>query len=414
MITGFPTDVINPIRSRNIDLKYIKDISTNRSFSLIYSTGNGATASQGYISAGGARPDWKTVTKGTLTANTWSAGIFLVYPGAGRARYVKRIIIDSTDDAIFVVRQGLSTIEGITRNLTASFNHYVREQTNASGGQVVFDFTNDPVKVPYGEFMELFYSRNTAGAPNIQVLVEYDDVSNTSNYDADFLYGLIGDSFLNTTEVDAIEYYNNNGIITGTWPFITYNYLKENGINCLVSNLGLGGSGTQHWSVKAKLGLFRNWKPDILHINSGINDSATLANATNALYKVYVKNIINSYFLERPDGCLIWNQITDTDIAANNANVITGPYTGMTSIQAIRLQLTEVFAELKALHPTWDMVIADTSPANTFLATDSSNYIETSAGTRIHPNAAVGQPKMAIKIKEALENTLFFNKYRIA
>lgn len=365
-----------------------------------------------------------SVPQTAITKDTWiTINSRTVWPFAGRAIYIKKITVKFSHPSKLGIRTlrdgspyGLNG-EAVL-NFSGIFNDEVFDVPEVAK-PLVIDYTSNPKKVSYGEQLSFYYSRDEDLSTNWSVIIEGVEVANDESFDSKFMYGIMGDSFCITSDQKELEYANRSGSIHGIWPFICKAYLKENGIENRVSNIGIGGTDTTVWELSASNGLFRNWKPDILSCNLGINDALQITYfcttaGVDGIYKTAYKNIITAYFKARPDGCMIVNQIADSDKSALVSLFTFGIYNGLTKLAAIRLETTALVSELKALNPTWDLVLADTSPSQTYLSSEPLNYLtgEQTSGNRLHPNARLGQPKLAVKINQAISATVFFNKYK--
>lgn len=413
-----PTDINSVLR--NESAKFYKALTNSGYFSNL--TGGGSVPAQVVSSV---TYPYYAVPQVSIVKDTWNTlALGVVLPTAGRAIYIKKIIVKFSHPSKLGIR---TSKNGSTYGLAGDnqpfisgvFNDEIYEVSTASN-TLVIDYSDNPKRVKYGEQISMWYSREENLSSNWSLIIEGVEVTNDEYYNSKFLYGVMGDSFCVTSDTKELEYANRNGVIQGIWPFIINEYLKSNGIESRVSNIGLGGTNTTQWEIDVANGLFRRWRPDILSCNLGINDSASVGyfsttSGMDGIYKTAYKNIIKGYFKERPDGCMIINQIADTDKSAQKTVFASGIYNGLTYIQAIRLETTALVSELKALNPTWDLVLADTSPSQTYLSSEPLNYLtgEQGAGNRLHPNARLGQPKLAIKIIEAINTTTFYNKYKI-
>lgn len=359
-----------------------------------------------------------------ITKDSWvNLSLGVILPVAGKTVYIKKITVKFSHPSKLGIRTSKNgSTYGIVGDSTplinGVFNDEIHDCTDAKI-PIVLDYTNNPKKVKYGEQISMWYSRDEALSANWLLIIDAVEVANDENINARFMYGVMGDSFCITSDQKELEYANRSGSIHGLWHFIVNEYLRENGIDSRISNIGLGGTNTTQWEIDVANGLFRTWKPDILSCNLGINDSASVGYfsttiGVDGIYKTAYKNIISGYFRSVPKGCMVINQIADTDKAVQNTVFSSGIYSGQTYLQAIRLETSAIVSELKALNPSWDLVLADTSPSQTYLQSEPLNYLtsEQGAGNRLHPNARLGQPKLAVKINQAIAGTLFFNKHK--
>ena len=400
-------------------LKYYKAVSSA-----------GGLANMGNGVSGGLA--WRTQTKGATVIDTWydiQTGIIL--PTAGRSVYVYKISIDVTDACAVGVRQRENgSIYGVagdqTPNLNGVFEDIIFNQNNPAGGTILIDFValeGKPRKVPFGEQISILASNNSLTTDatkktNYMLTISGVEVCSDENFAASYLMGVMGDSIqVPVSDTGELEYTESNGSIRGIWPAIVRKHLRDNGIDCRWSDIAIGGSNSTQWEVKTSRGLFTNWKPDILFCGLGMNDagSPTYFRTTagvDGIFTTAYKSIIKSYFYNVVDGCCIVSQVTDSDEAGRVVVFSSGIYNGLTRIQAIRLEVSAVVSELLTANPTWDLRLADTSPGQTFTASDKANYVtaEQGVGASVHPNARLGQPKMAIKINQAVDASIFFNK----
>jgi len=364
------------------------------------------------------------VPQTAITKDTWiTIGSRIVWPFAGRTIYIKKITVKFSHPS----KLGIRTLrDGSTYglngesvlNYTGLFTDEVFDVPDVTK-PLILDYTSNPKKVRYSEQLSFYYSRDENLSTNWSVIIEGVEVANDESFDSKFMYGVMGDSFCVTSDIKELEYANRSGAIHGIWPVICNEYLKTNGIQSRISNIGVGGTDTTVWEVDVANGLFRNWRPDILSCNLGINDALQITyfcttTGVDGIYKTAYKNIISAYFKARPDGCMIINQIADSDKSILTGLFTFGIYNGLSKLEAIRLETTALVSELKSLNPTWDLVLANTSPSQTYLSSEPLNYLtgEQTSGSRLHPNARLGQPKLAIKINQAISSSIFFNKYK--
>lgn len=425
MAKNFPV----AIQKQPVDLDYVLRNESKKFYIATTNAGNFSNLSSNVSiptqTVSSVTYPYYEVPQTAITKNTWiTMATRLVWPFAGRTIYIKKITVKFSHPSKLGIRTlrdgspyGLNG-ESVL-NYNGVFTDEIFDVTNAST-PLVIDFTSNPKKVKYSEQLSFYYSRDENLSTNWSVIVEGVEVANDESFDSNFMYGVMGDSFCITSDVKELEYANRAGVIHGIWPVICNEYLKTNGIQSRMSNIGIGGTDTTIWETEVSNGLFRNWKPDILSCNLGINDALQttyfcLTLGVDGIYKTAYKNIISAYFKERPDGCMIINQIADSDKSVLISLFTFGIYNGLTKLQAIRIETTALVSELKVLNPTWDLVLADTSPSQTYLSSEPLNYTtgEQTAGSRLHPNARLGQPKLAIKINQAIATTVFFNKYKI-
>ena len=415
------------------DFNWLKYSSSNRYYKAISNLGNLPN-----ISAGGTSGlNWKTQTKPTITANSWITMSVGNTVGIGRAIYINKISIETTDDCQIgyriYERYSSDMLNSFTGSLfiAGTFMDTVKSINSVTGGIIEYDF-DEPLKLKYGQEISFYYVKNSVIGTNWQISIQGYDVTNDENLNAELMYGVIGDSICVVADTNEIEYGINRSAgagtgnsagtsIHGTWPMITKKYLESAlGKQILYSNLGLGGTSTLEWENRCSmLGLFSNWRPDFLNINLGMNDCASfnLISSTagvDGIFKKAYKNILLAYFESMPTGKCVVNQVTDSDTAVRTVVITTAGhlYNGLTYIQAIRQEVIALVNEFKIAYPSYSLALADTSPANTYTATvDIStypynyNYLVSecflTGGAFLHPNTKVGQPKMAVKIKQA-------------
>jgi hypothetical protein len=365
---------------------------------------------------------WKAAAKPAITANSWVQVLPQVTPTApGKCLYVQKILIDCTDDSFWgIANNRLASTFALSAQTTigqqvGSFMNRTKDQPVATGGQVVFDFGWPGMKVPYGDKFGVYYSRTVATGTNYNISIEALEISNYFNFDAALMQGYMGDSFCGVAEVGALEFAYRNGNIHGTWPGIVTRHLRKNGIDVYPSNIGEGGTNSTYWEFRCANGLFNTWKPDLLHCSLGMNDGASLGfistvPGTDGIFKTAYKNIIRYYFEAVKKGCFVANQVTDTTSVAQMTPIVGGMYNGKTQVQAIREELIALIAELQAQHPEWDLHLADTSPASTYLSNQAVNFVEP-ADPKTHPTCDAGQPKIAVKVIEKTVQTLFYQRY---
>lgn len=404
---------------RNESIKYFRAYTNSGSFSTL--TAGNSIPTQVVSSV---TYPYYAVPQTAITKDTWiNLSLGVILPVAGKSIYVKKITVKFSHPSKLGLRTSKNgSTYGIAGDSTplilGVFADEVYDCPDATK-PIILDYTNNPKKVKYGEQISMWYSREENLSTNWSLIIDAVEVANDENINARFMYGVMGDSFCITSDAKELEYADRSGAIHGLWHFIVNEHLRTNGIDSRISNIGLGGTNTTQWEIDVANGLFRTWKPDILSCNLGINDANSVGyfstvNGTDGIYKTAYKNIIKGYFKERPDGCMIVNQVADSDKSTLNTVFASGIYSGQTYLQAIRVETTALVSELKALYPTWDLVLADTSPIQTYLQSEPLNYLtaEQGAGNRLHPNARLGQPKLAVKINEAVSTTAFFNKYK--
>ena len=420
------------------DLNWLKYSTSNRYYKIISNLG-----ALGNIAAGGTSGlAWKTQTKPTITANSWvtmSAGNAV---GIGRSLYINKISIETTDACQIGYRiyeryssDMLNTFTGALF-ISGTFADNVKSINSSTGGIVEYNF-DEPIKLKYGQEISFYYSMNAVVGTNWQISIQGYDVTNDENLNAELMFGIIGDSICIVADTNEIEYGvnrssgagtgNSTGTsIHGTWGMITKKYLEATlGKQILYSNLGLGGTSTLEWENRVTMGgLFKDWRPDYLNINLGMNDCASFnlissTNGVDGIFKKAYKNILLSYFESNPSGKCVVNQVTDSDTATRTVliSVVGHLYNGLTYIQAIRQEVISLVNEFKISYPSYSLALADTSPANTYTATVDTatypynyNYLVSecflTGGAFLHPNTKVGQPKMAVKIKQAWDTLI--------
>lgn len=391
---------ISVLEKNKIDHEFIKNIC-----SLYMSDNRSNVGTFGRILDSIANPDWKAATPPNVPANTWKS-IIPLSNTIGRCLIVEKIIVQTSRDC----QVSLSLSKG-SSSLTQSYTNFIRTQDNPSGGTVIFDFTANPLRVEYDTTGGLLYSvTGTGTVPGINYYVsgEWYSISNDTNLNADYHVGYMGDSFCNVSEAFAREYVDDGTATQGQWTIITQTYLRSLGIDTFRSNIGQGGSNIGYWREFATKGLFRRWCPDVVFCNVGINEGMT--GITGGTSKLWYKEIVRLYFKQNPNGCFCIINVADTDIAEKLAIVPSGPHAGKTFLVAIRDVLKEVYNEMLTEIPNADLVLADVNPANTYSASDASNFVETTAGTRLHPNTTLGQPKLANVINPAILSSRFVQK----
>lgn len=422
-----------PTRSIDTATVRIKDKVTTKKYSLEWALTNGSVKIQKQVNnlgvpanmSGGITTNlaWRTAAKPTVTANSWNnMALGFILPSAGKTIYIRKIAITTTGAATVGMRHfedGTTYgLDGNTAtNFTGAFWQRNIEFNTATTETKEIDFGKIPLKVRYKESISFFIYYPTTTGENWSIDIDAIETTNDENWDADFLFGVMGDSFCITSDTKEYEYSNRDGVIHGIWPFIARQHLHDNGINVLLSNMGLGGTNAPYWESRANTGLFTAWQPDILCVFLGRNDAGSVSAistsvGTDAWYKKAIKGIARQYFRNVKKGCLIFCQTADTDVAAPLTLISGGMYNGLTQIAAIRLELIAAINELKAEHPEWDLHLADTSPGQTYLASDATNYVtaEQSVGSRTHANARIGQPKLAVKINQAISGSAFFGR----
>lgn len=350
---------------------------------------------------------WKSGTAVTVTANQWvSIAGDIIGTTLGRTTLVRRIEI-TVDKACAITLS--KNVFG--NNLSGTYEDYVKYQNNASGGTVVFDFTQTPLRVEcWGDILSLYIASTDTTGVKYQVVAERISISNCGNFTAPLDLGFLGDSFCNVYAGSDFEYQKTGSTETGLWTILVQRYLKKYGIETYRSNIGQGGSDISFWLNKVRMGLFRRYCPDILCINLGINDSTTTV--ANGTAESGLTEIITAYFDQNPTGCMVVNNITDTDLTIKLATVSSGEFSGQTFLAAIRQIIPRVITTLRAANPTWDLILANTIPANTYTSSQPTYYVETTSGSRLHPNCTLGQPAMATVINAAIATSNFFDKYK--
>lgn len=423
-----------PVRSADTAVVKIKDKVTTRKHSLDWALKHTAHRYSRNLTSAGAfndqvgspitLPDWRSVAKPTVVSGKWydmSSGA--IYPAAGRCLYIERIVITVTDSctvAMKIGEQGINyAVDGNTNAplFTGNFHTRIDEISDAAGGKIIWDFGDNYLRIPYKSIVSFYYSRKSTVGTNFSIKVFGYEITNDENWDAEYLEGVFGDSIGAATGEDKDpQSSRRNGNRRGLWPFLVNDYLKEHGVNALLSNVSIGGTGVAYWEARVSDGLFRNWQPDIVHCNLGANDNNSDAyisstSGVDGIYKVAMKTIITDYFRNVPKGCFIANQITDSDLPVKLVNVASGIYAGQTRIAALRQELIALVNELKALHPTWDLHLANTG-SNIFTASQKSYYVasEQSVGASIHPNASLGYPAMSAVIEATIAGTAFFSR----
>jgi len=383
------------------DYQFVKDIassfnSTNRTNLGLFGRFNESIVS----------PDWKAATPPQVASNTWKSIVPFPYT-IGRCLIIEKITIEVSRDC----QVGFTLAKG-NSSLSNAFTNYIRWQPNVNGGTVVFDFSENPLRVEYDTVGAFFYSvtgTGTVAGINYAISAEWYSVANDSNYNADYHIGYMGDSFCNVSADLEKEYTNDGTTITGSWTIMTQQYLTGLGIDTFRTNIGQGGSNIGYWREFARNGLFRRWSPDIVFCNVGINEGT--ANIVSGTSKLYYKELIRLYFLQNPSGCFCMLNVADSDLSDKIALVPSGTHVGKTFLVAIRDVLREVYAEMLVEMPDIDLILADINPANTYSSSVAANYVEQTAGTRLHPNCALGQPKLATVVNAAMATSKFVLKH---
>lgn len=193
-------------------------------------------------------------------------------------------------------------------------------------------------------------------------------------------------------------------LVQGLWPYIVRNNLQTiRNLRYRLINIGIGGTNTNDWAYWVSQGKLSNLNFSIVLINLGVND-CPFGNATNWLtqvagvdgkFKTNVKAMLRNILSVNPKAEIVWNNITNTDVATDIATITSGIYTGQSSISAHRTELANAISEMLTLNPSANIKIAATD--NAFDTSVSTPFIATNvtAGTRLHPNDTVGQPAMA-------------------
>lgn len=427
-LTPIPND--NQNNNPAIDTNYVLRNESQKYLKMVTNLGGIPN-----IGGGASMGAWREAAKGTAVKDEWynmQPGI--VIPGAGKCIYIFKIILEVTDACIIGVRHlENGTTYGLAGNQTplleGVFSEEVKSQNNPSGGTIEFDFVKEegqPRKVKYGEQISIFGATNSLTAiptkqTNYLIGIKGVTVTNDENYNAPFFMVTCGDSIqVPVADVGELEYGVRSGAIHGIWPVIVQRHLLKFGIDARWASIALGGSNIAQWEIKTVRGLFRSLRPHLFFMGSGMNDCASISyfrttTGVDGIFTNAYKNIIREYFLAVPDGSFIVRQVTDSDEPGRLMVFATGIYAGLTRIAAIRLEVIAVVTEIKAENPKYDIVLSDCSPAKTFYASQKTNYVtaEQAVDKSIHPNARIGQPKMAIEDIKAVELTTFFNENKV-
>ena len=416
---GFPVDIRKITPQLKRDFNWI--INNSNRFYYNSSSAGGYSSSGTNVST----PNWRGAAKPTVTANVCVVmAIGVLSPKAGRCYYITKLNIATTDKCDIIVRiqkrtSPYSNAGDASMSIAGTFKEYILHQNNDLGGEVSLDLVSNPLKMVYGDEAMIYYTVNSTTGTNWAISVDGYDCTNDENYSAPYMYGILGDSISITSDSKELEYIDSDvsGNLHGMWSYIVANYLKSNGIDCLLSNRGLGGTNTPQWESMVAMGLFQHWRPDILSINLGMNDAGSIGfisttQDVDGIFKKSYKNIIKRYFDVVPDGCCIVNQVTDSDNGSRVAVISSGIYAGKKQIEAIRLEVIALVSELQILYPNWDLHLADTF---CYLATEKNNYVtgEQSSAASIHPNCRIAQPKMANRIISVLQNSVFFSRNKL-
>lgn len=397
--TSFPVQVSN-----NIDFNYVRDVT---GFYNVYSlsSANGVVSTWPTLNEGIGLSGWKTAALPSITGSSWKVMANYVATG-GRSDIISDLHIFVTGAcqiSVTVLKQGTALSNG--------YQTYVKVQKDTSGGEVVFDFSGQPVRIEYGDFFRVAYAvagTGTVSGVNWSMYFHSVSITDDTHYNAKFHMGVCGDSYCNV-QANLEPVYSNKGTsVSGLWTVLCQKYLRDHGIDVFRSNIGQGGSNIGIWTQKAENGLFDRWNPDILYFSCGINEgSSTIIDGTA---KDNYLRFVRAYFDTKPSGCFVMLNVAESDIAAKNALVGSGPHASQTFLQAIRAVIQEVYLQIKTERPTADIVLADINPSNTYTQLQTTYFVETTAGGRLHPNATLGQPALAAVINPAVATSAFYNK----
>lgn len=324
---------------------------------------------------------WHTATAPTITANTPVPFIFMT-PSAGRINVVNSLTIITMEDCFLqlnIVRLLNNSIGGGSGTILIegmATGHCGRIES-PTGGTYTFKF-DTPLILKSGDRLIAYYYRNaTTGIRSAYSFDGY-SLTNDTDFDAKDSILVIGDSISGiTSEEGALQ--------SGLWPFIIKDRFNKVGKDVRLINIAQGGTNTNQWDWWIRgHGRIDGIKAKLLFINLGMNDAASTYGLTSetGYTKTGIKNIVERYLLNNPDGKVVVNSITATDKTPN-----------VTNLSAYRSELEAAVNEMKALN--LPVYFADTSTA--YSASTGVAFVSTeqAAGARLHPNTTVGQPAMA-------------------
>jgi lysophospholipase L1-like esterase len=347
---------------------------------------------------------WATQTPATITANAMTQISNLTFNGVpGRILVLNKIIVDTTADCyiyLYHKPKFYTTLYNSQSSSQASPQvcSYSRRQTNAGGGEVVFDFSGNPLYLRSDELLQFYYMRSVTTGCNFKMEFIGYDITADENYTADKTMLVLGDSISGITA-------ETSGLQSGLWPFIIRNNYLTSGKNVRLINIAQSATTANQWDYYARFGRLEYFykKVDIAFINLGANDCDTSvgSGSTTTLFKTALKNIatkINSISSGIP---IVFNGITWTNTTTRTAN-----------LSAYRTAIAEAVSELVALGiNAYHVPMSSLDTAFSTNPTTNGYFVETSANTQLHPSAGTisitgGQTLMANNIWAVVQNLI--------
>jgi hypothetical protein len=336
------------------------------------------------------------LTDGVSGATISTIG-FNVYPGF--IVNLKGIVISADGPCIAyltVKNHGIGTSSALNKvtqtGPVASFG--------ANGGSQFISF-GDGIDLYEGGGYNIGFYRLTVKTPIVAHFPVGQMYTQDPNYNAKFVYMPIGDSISWGTlgNLNANSSTPNKGK-THYAKRIT-KMLRDSGIDTRVSMRGLGQSRIDHWVEVADIGRIAEMRPHLVTLGVGTNDAPTgTAEATG--FRDKVKYVMNYIFTElsdpkiNPDISIILlgaPQTDDTSILPN----IQGYRDAMASIVSTKGDGDFASKDIFYYDQSVDLPVAT-----------AANFVETVAGTKIHPRGDTGHAIIANGLWSIVQQTKFY------
>jgi lysophospholipase L1-like esterase len=348
---------------------------------------------------------WNNPTEPTIVANKYYPMTQLWVP-PGRAWIINKIEIETSKDcniSLFVSLYLLRTIAGTnitSTNYNGQYFIYRKRQIDSTGGTVTFQF-DIPLILKYGQFLSIYYTRNDTTGVNYRGQIFAQDVTNDFNFEAEKKVLYIGDSITGITNESGA---NQDSI----WTFSIIDSLKSHNINARQVNLAIGGTDAITWESMCRDGFIDKIKPDLTVINIGMNDcnganELSTVGGVDGYYKQAMKKIIKRIYNNNNKCSIVLNSVTPTVVATKIGVISGGVHDGLTYVAALRIEQTEIVAELKSIGI--DVYLCNMS---TLWNGSDGTYYVTGVNTDVHPSVAKGQPLMSSTLFTTIKNTTFY------